>query len=314
MNRRISPFLVPFLCLMTIGSAHGANPTGSWPQVEITATPSDTRVGDPVTLQVNCKFAEPQVKHTDRSIILTTRLQDIKIEIRRNGKRVAFLPVLPDALRLQDKDGREYSTTLVLFYDHYSKKLIFDSPGQYVVAAMMEKEDKASVTIAVSQAGPESQRLPSELLQPMDFLLLEVGSSEDEKTRAEAVSRLVQLSDRYPNTKIGRWAGARVGMEFYEAYALQLQQKGTPGEKELRSFGLSKEELFDRADRYLQRAKELEDSFPLREESLFLLAMVKSAKGDSQSADALIEELRVKYPLGRFGRIASQRISPDAKK
>jgi hypothetical protein len=300
------------LALSAIGRAGASGPGNSSPKVEIAAAQTSISTGDAVTLQLNCKFAQPQVTRKDPNLILTTwASEDLKIEIRRGGIRVAFLPVLPEALRLKGKEGREYTTAVILLYDHYTRKMIFDAPGEYTIVAMLGKTEASSATVSVSPADPKVQVPLSQLLEPLDFLLLEVGSSDSEKTRADGVSRLMKLSDQYPDTKIGRWAAARVGMEFYEAYLLQLQRK--PGENETggRTFGLSKEGLLEGAGRYLQRAKELEDSFPLREQSLFLLAGITPAKGDR---DALLRELAAKYPSGRFGRLASQHLSSEAKK
>jgi hypothetical protein len=307
-------FILP-LSTVTCTLAGNTGAANRHPQIHIAAVHQVVQMGDPVPLQVNCRFTEPQMSRRDPNMVLTTYgSDDITVEIRRGGSRVAYLPVLPDAFRLKGEDGREYSTDLILFYDHYSQKMIFDTPGEYVIAVMMARKDSALVTITVRQPEAEGQKKAIDLLQPRDFLLLEAGSAESEKARAEAVSRLAQMSDRYPRTTMGQWAAARVGMEFHEAYILQLQRKD-PGEKEVgRTFGLTKEELLNRADRYLQRAKDLEDAFPLREECLYLLYSVKGAEGDRQSADALLRELAAKYPLGRFGRMAAQRISPDAKK
>ncbi|MBN1362435.1 MAG: hypothetical protein JW993_17700 [Sedimentisphaerales bacterium] len=238
--------------------------------------------------------------------------------MKRDDERVAYMPLHPYVLFRADARGLEYYHDVVIFYNHLEKKLIFDTPGAYAITL---HHFVPPVQISVLPAEDEAAESACRLLDPNGFLFLEFGISENQATRAQAISRLAEVCQQYPGTQLGMWASARLGVEYFEAYV--ERQSGTDPNQLAAPLRVNPEELQAKARTYLTRGYELEDAFPLREEALYALCRVESLLGNAQKAASLFQECASKYPHGRYGRNAAsaarvssptdRRTSPDTR-
>ncbi len=286
------------------GPAFSAGRPKGWPEVSGTLVHDTVRIGEPVIVHLTCRFEEPQVSPANPNVILSTQSFQSCVEVKKDDKRIAYLPLLPSVLYRTDTEGLEYSRDAILFFNHDEKRLIFDTPGRYTVT-FDKYASPIEVTVNLDEGTASESIL--QLLHPHDFLLLEFGTSENKVTRAEGVSRLIQISDKSPKTQVGMWAGARLGLEFFEALA--QKQTGVEANDLAEPFRLTREQLLAKAETYLTRGYTLNDKFPLREEVLYSLSSVESLTGHPEKAAALAQELATKYPFGRYRGMAASIIS-----
>ena len=145
-------------------------------------------------------------------------------------------------------------------------------------------------------------KMLDKILLPQDYLMLEFGVSENQKIRLDTLSRFIKIFSKYPNTLIGKWSAARLGLESYKDYLETITSDKTNNQ----SLSSVQAELLMKSIAYLENARKLPDAIPVREEVLYKLGRIESLKGNQKNAKAIFQELSNKYPFGKYGRIISK--------
>jgi len=162
------------------------------------------------------------------------------------------------------------------------------------------------LNIKAEPSGEAEKRALELLSDPNCYNLLDDGKVLSGAV-AERRQHLEGVFNQCADTLIGKWAGARVGIELVE----ELGRKYSPGEEFMRAYrkGEVKEPLVKRAYNCLSAGLDLPDGFPIREEVLLNMVNVEIIKGDYQRCVTYANELGLKYPAGRFGSKAAELLS-----
>ncbi|MCJ7669909.1 MAG: hypothetical protein MUO61_05275 [Dehalococcoidia bacterium] len=222
-----------------------------------------------------------------------------------NGVKIKpYQRIFPSILRLMNAQGREYFCDFTLFYDHYSKKLLFDKPGTYTVSVIAcETRCVPPLEVTVRPETDLTGEAPSLQLDPNAALFMELGLYENEKTRVEAMSKLMQMTKQYGGHPLAKWSAGRLGLEYYKNFLTKYPMFNQLS-SEQRSVAI-KDELFTQATTLLDKATSLPDEFPLREEVLYKLSSAEYMDGNHKRTASLLDELAAKYPYGEYGKRAA---------
>lgn len=275
-------------------------------EIELSARSSSISMAEPFVFRLTYVFDEPRIP-SDGSEPCLSVVHRAQAWIETvSGEPVCRIRRLsPLTLNLERTDGTLYSGQFSLMHDPATLKPIFTKPGSYrlTVGPGGNYVSKA-LAIAVVAASPKEEEALSMLADPKTVVFIECGQFDNPADRAAVVDCLTRLIDRHPQSALGRWAAARLGIDAYNRFI--EQHKGfvhlSPHDKQL----AIQEPLFDDAGRYLSHAQKLQDAFPLREEVLFRLSSVFFAEGRFDASTALLEELEAKYPTGRLARFAPE--------
>ncbi|MBN2181264.1 MAG: hypothetical protein JW715_05070 [Sedimentisphaerales bacterium] len=294
-------FIVALLCLMnSLGIA-------DYPvEVKINVAQKNIGIGEPLILKVIFRFENPQVTEERGKILDSINHQmSIRIYHKEDLTNEIFLSKRKHFLYLENNKGLVYGGSIILLYDDYKNKLIFDSPGTYTIIAKRTNTLSSNpLDINITPASALEKEMLSMLSDPGDFDFIVYGSKTHFEKKPERISIIKDFIDKYENTVLAQMAAARLGIE----YAERLEEKYPAGEKFLQQYrkGEIKEPLVESAYDYFLIAYNLTDEFPVRESVLNKLAVMEFFKGNYKSVDSIFDELANKYPHGEHGKRAAR--------
>ena len=261
--------------------------------------------GGPLIVEITYRFSEPMVASDTgavmRSIPHAAALQVQSVDV---NDMVQLRYVLPEvSLHVSGESGLLYRAREHILYDGLRKKPIFDRPGDYDVTLRAYKLRSNTVRIRVGPPSEADKVAMAILSDPVDYAFLLTGSSEDGQ-REEREKRLEHVLQQSPDTTLGKWARARLGIEYIEDVRRQDPAQWT----ETTHIGSERERISDerlvKARRYLTASKGLPKDHPIRQETLIALFKTMLAERDYTEGIALLDELSAAYPNGRYAEIA----------
>jgi len=291
------------LCILYYSSAEADYPK----EVEISSKYKQINAGQPLIIILTYKFEQPQLSARSGEI-LTSMSPKANVQVKKNGE-VIFDPgywyLGQYGLHLQDNKGLTYSGNFILFYDSFKKGLIFDTPGIYTIFIRITREMISKpLEITVTSASQSEKKVLSLLSDPNDYNFLLRGGDKHLKKHPERISNLKQVIDQFEGNLLAKMGAAHLGLEYFEEF--HKKHPSFEKFKVLRSKGEIKEPLFDQASKYLVTGATLPDEFPIREDVLKQLMRIKYMDGNYAEAISIIDEVRAKYPKGKYGRKATK--------
>ena len=211
--------------------------------------------------------------------------------------------LIPSSFTVEDTEGLKYGRNFTIFYDHYRKRPVFDRVGEYSIKFPFERNVSSQTTVRVKEALPLDKEVMLLLSDPADYFFLEFGGYENEQEKTEIIVQLQKVADQHGETLLGKWTAARLGIEEYK----EIEKKHRLGVKFVDKYrnGLINEPLVEQSHNHLNKALELPDEFPIREEALDNIIRIALFKGNNNKALFYANELIQKYPNGEFGRKVS---------
>jgi len=300
MKKQTLTLIIVYMIICSIGRA-------DYPQeIEIDCKDNQIKVGEPLVLKLTHKYEKPQISEDDHKICPLMSYES-SIQITKDDEEVFEKEIIRGDLYLQDTKGINYSSNIIVFYDLFKNKLVFDSPGKYTIIVRATNKIMTKMDIQVQSASQSEKKAISFLSDPNDFSYLEHGSHRFKEKRPERMSHLKKVVGQSERTVLAKWCSARLGLEYIKKF-----QEKYPSFSSFLKFreqfqkGLVKEPLFEQAHKYLTVGTTLPDEFPIREDVLKELGVLEFTKGNSKKAMSLLDELSTKYPKGKHGRKASQ--------
>jgi tetratricopeptide (TPR) repeat protein len=218
-------------------------------------------------------------------------------------------PVFPSLLFRGYKDDKVvYSGNFNLFWNFRTKdNLIFEEPGRYKVVLSEQgdlgPESREPLIVEVKAASKSDSKALALLSDPNDYAFLELGEHEYPERHDERLACISRLVGNQPNSIVGKWGAARLGLEYYERFLASGHNLNETGQARI-SIDV-KDEYFKKALKYLDIGYMLPDEMPIREETVYKLAGIEARRGNRKRAITLLDELIAKYPYGEYGRRAA---------
>ena len=297
------------VCSVTSGPGAGSVPSA----VQIGVERNVLKVGEPLLVKVSYVWPQPLIHEITDAVIgeIDHNLNVRVMQESENGLITRSGIGLLRFFKLEEPGGRTYSDRMMLFYDFAQSRLVFDKPGSYVLQASGWTRTSKPVHVEIKSPGEVEKRALELLSEPNAYYFLEYGKGyagglvEKEKNlRMKGIETLKEVFDRCGDSTVGKWAGARVGIELVK----ELARRYTLGEEFMRAYraGKVKEPLVEEAYACLSAALELPDDFPLREEALLNMISLEIVGGNYENCLTYADELAAKYPAGEFGREAAE--------
>jgi hypothetical protein len=190
-----------------------------------------------------------------------------------------------------------------LFYDHFNKKLIFDKAGEYRIRYMEIKDQPTDwVPFRVVESADNIKKAARMIQDPNDFMFLEFGEFAQRAKKPETLARLQRVSDEYPDTFLGKWCAARVGLGYFQKFQDSPRSLGEV--RANRSTTGQRNPLLAKAITNLTKGLELPDEYPIRRECLYSLGLADIVDGQDEKAAKDWNELLKKYPFSESAQDA----------
>jgi len=305
MNKSTIILKVILLIVLFVGSEAVPKSTDV-SEIQIMSKNKELKVGEPLIVELFVNLTSPHIQ-PDSNKPYHNWIQGgfFKLSIfGEDPNSSVMLKAFPLSLPILDTEGLKYGASFTLFYDHGVKKLLFDKPGTYLIQFILSKTNSSN-TIEVSVKEP-TQRLKNAILllsDPNDYFFLEFASHDDKSKRQERISHLQQVTEQFNDTLLAKMSAARLGLEYFQEF-----HKKHPSFEKFKAKhqqGQIEEPLFDQARKYLAAGARLADEFPIREKILYQLTRTEAIRGNYEKAFSLLDELRAKYPKGKYGKRSS---------
>jgi len=296
-------FVIGVLCASQIGRAQSA-----W-SIRIEAVEEKMDFGSPLILKMYLMLEKPYKSAYTGGISKIYRLDGLRLSVRNKdtGDDGVFIFRVPVNFQICDDKGMEYSKTEVILWDAYGehKKLnadvVFVKPDRYSIVLTRAKKIVSNTIEVVVEPSRSGEQALSILTDANDVCFLIGGILR----RPEGDTALKKVVAQAGDTTLGRWAAGRLGVTYFEEF-----RKKYPTLSKFRALyrtGEHEEPLFDEVCKYLNAAVELQDEFEIREQVVSNLVTGEWIKGNYERAFALLDELKSKYPGGKYGRNAQKR-------
>jgi len=297
--------LIVLLMAIDCVLVHGAEFSWLPSKIEIDCQKTKIKVGEPLVLKVRFVWPQPMINPETGSVrnVVSANAQIMvteEVEQESVLRRDSFKAI---DLHREGERGDSYGSYIVAFYDFGVSSLMFDKPGVYSLKLTSGKRSSNILTIEVDSAG-EAEKEAIELLSDPDYYrFLERGEILS-GTAGERRQRIQEVFERCSSALVGKWAGARLGIELVEEFT----KKYTAAEEFIRAYrkGEAKEPLVEQAYDCLSGGLELPDGFAIREEVLARMISVEITKGNYPKCFEYANELELRYPEGRFGSEAAE--------
>ena len=158
--------------------------------------------------------------------------------------------------------------------------------------------------ITVKPASQSERKVLSILSDPNDYAFLLYGGDKHLKKHPERISLLKQVIEQFEGNVLAKMGAAHLGLEYFKQF--QDKHPSFIYYEEQYQKDLIKGQLFNQAHKYLTIGTKLPDEFPIREGLLTQLVRTEYTVGNPEKAFSLLDELRTKYPKGKYGRKASK--------
>jgi hypothetical protein len=284
-------------------------------KIEIKAYSSEIKVGEPLVLKILVTCSTPNINPKTGKTTTSGGISEPYLIITKKGQKeeikYEYDPILHKPLPIfgTDKEGLEFTGSLIVFYDQIKKVLLFNESGIYScrLESTRDKIVSNTIEINVKHAGKQEEKAISILTGKYDMMILETSDDLDRSIIKEfpgLLERFEQVVEQCKDTMVAKMAAAKLGVKTAE----ELENKYPDGEKFLDQYnkGEIKEPLIESAKKYLSMAYNLPDEFPVRETVLNKLAVMELFEGKNQKVNSLFDELASKYPNGEFGKHAEK--------
>jgi len=164
---------------------------------------------------------------------------------------------------------------------------------------MLSEEQSNWLEVKVAASKPAEVAM-SILKDPQDYAFLLEGLFANDASR----SRLQEIVEKCEGTELAYLAAARLGLDCWEEF--QKENPSLEKFKQKHADSPSKGARFDKVNKYLVLGLKLPDEYTIRERVLYESSRVEFVNGDTGKAITYLEELKGKYPKGRFGKKAEE--------
>jgi len=284
------------------GLAKGDNPSF---RIKVIPQTQVIRVSQPFVFKLKYKFQQPQTSpHNGQARKYFRHHAYLDIEHENGDFSTKGYKLFPIDLNLEDSLGLEYSKYFLCFYHPGENRFLFPIPGRYSVTVRGWRNRSEPLDISVEPASNSEQLAINLLSDPNDYFFLETGEHEYKHKRPERILHLQRVVRQCKSTLLARWCAARLGLEYFKEFHKKHQSFEKFKEKYQK--GQIEEPLFEQAHKYLTIGAKLPDELPIREDLLRQLVRIEYMDGNYEKAFSLLDELRTKYPKGKYGRKASR--------
>jgi len=302
------------------GISLGSGSTGGFgppDKVRIAVEKKTVRVGQPLMMKMSLIWEGQKVdsgldEEIFHNFVVTAREQS------DGGSTVRSEMGWLGDFRLEAGMPVTYSTNITVLYDFEQKRLMLPIEGIYVIEGRCWGRTAEPLRIKVEPPTEAERRALGLLTGPDDYNVYGVlyfgeGPSsnveEEKRERIKAIETLKRVFEICPDSLMGRLAAARVGIELCR----QVGRRHPRTREFMKAYrtGRITEPLVEEAYKYLSAALDLPDVVQLgdgniREQALDAMITVELYKGNYEKCLAYADELRKKYPFGRFGRKAEE--------
>ena len=278
-------------------------------EIEIITSKENIELGEPFVLLITGKYKEPQISQETGEPLPYKTINNWKLEVNENnsGKKYEYPLQIPLKMDIQNSEGTEYSTTMLLFCylkeekGKLTNKIIFPEEGNYTICftnTEIFKSNQLNIEVSYSFLGEKAISLLSSA-ENYAYLMGGVCKRSEEKERQAKIKEVVQQCD---GSVIADFGSARLGVEIFNEF--QTKYPSYEKFKMAKTQDQVQEPLFDEAYLYLTKAASLPDEFPIRKEVLFQLSTVEYINDNFDRAKLILDELVAKYPNSEYGQKA----------
>jgi hypothetical protein len=273
----------------------------------------EIEAGEPLLFGITYIYSEPiidpETGEPAKTAAHSASLKTYRVEgdeIRPFWGGPLWIFITPDVLFLIENSTTNYSNKFFVFSgpSEAGRRIITQEPGVYRIQISGWRKNSNLITIKIKPPSKMMKKALTLLSDPNDISFLNSGGGEYEygEKLPDRFLHLKKVVDECEGTVLSKWCAARLGIEYFKDFHNKYPSFIKFKEKREKENFI--EPLFDDTVKYLERAYNLPDEFPIREEVLEKLLTVEYIKGNYDKANSLIEEAAQKYPHNKLGKNA----------
>lgn len=296
--------LVPalFIAMLSAGTVAGGQPA-----IKVSVFDNRVRFADPVLLRVTLTYEVAPALRVMSAPLLYLPVEDLDLRVRRiSGPNPSDAEYRFWRTRFarEDEKGLRSGANLTLWYrtrkGAKDPEIVFGTSGRYEIAFVDREDHLLSNTVRVAvEPSAIGERVLTQIAEPNDLKFLADGVLENPR----AVAHLEEIVEQAQGTVLGRTAAARLGLTYFERFHREHSSFERFAGEYRRG---ARDTLFEKAREFLSIGAGLSIPFPIREEVLYRLSVIRFIEGDYDAAASLFAEMGRQFPQGKYGRRAAE--------